>query len=202
MLKITSEPIGTGRERACYVHPEDPRLAIKIPTGKEVSQTEREIKFYKGLKKRGITSHPHLPRYHGLCETSIGPGIVVDMIRNYDGEIARPLNWYLRQGVPIEELDPFLQELRESFLQDLIIFNHDLTIGNMLLQKASLGSARLIVIDGLGDTVAIDWLDRIPYFARQKIKRRWKRFFKRLYNSPEVRNQLTAHAARVSADDA
>ena len=54
MLKIISEPIGTGRERACYVHPEDPRLAIKMPMGEVSDQTERDLKFYRKLKKRGI----------------------------------------------------------------------------------------------------------------------------------------------------
>ena len=47
--------------------------------------------------------------------------------------------------------------------------------GNLLVQKTSISKARLVIIDGLGDTVAVDWLDRIPYFARRKIERRWKR---------------------------
>lgn len=198
MLKIISQPIGEGRERACYVHPEDPRLAIKIPTGTVTTQTERDIKFYKRLKKRGLVEHPHLPKYHGLCETSIGPGIVVELIRNYDGEIARPLNWYLAQGVPVEEFNPFLEELKQSFLQDLIIFNHDMHIGNLLFQKTSMGSARLVAIDGVGDTVALDWLDNIPLLVRLKIKRRWKRFIKRVNLSQEVRAQRAAARAQAS----
>lgn len=198
MLKIISQPIGEGRERACYVHPEDPRLAIKIPTGTVTAQTERDIKFYKRLKKRGLLENPHLPKYHGLCETSIGPGIVVDLIRNYDGEIARPLNWYLAQGVPIEEFNSFFEELKQSFLQDLVIFNHDMHTGNLLFHKTSMGSARLVAIDGLGDTVALDWLDNIPFLVRLKIKRRWKRFIKRVYLSQEVRAQRAAAQAQAS----
>jgi hypothetical protein len=189
MLQINSEPIGKGRERACYVHPEDPRLAIKIPYGKTLDQTRRELKFYRQLKKRGFKGSRHIPKYHGWCRTNLGKGIVVDMIRNYDGEISQPLNLYLAHGIPIEEFDPYLEELKESFLQDLIIFNHDMTIGNLLVQKTSLSSLRLVAIDGLGDTVAIDWLDRIPFFVRRKIRRRWKRFIKRAYRSQEVRQQ-------------
>ena len=194
MLKIISQPIGKGRERACYVHPEDPRLAIKIPTGPVTSQTEREIKFYKGLKKRGLIDNVHIPKYFGICETSIGPGIVVELIRNYDGEIARPLNWYLAQGVPVEEFESYLEQLKQSFLQDLIIFNHDMQIGNLLFHKTSMGSAQLVAIDGLGDTVAIDWLDHIPFLVRHKINRRWKRFIKRVYRSQEVLAQRAAAA--------
>ena len=198
MLKIISQPIGEGRERACYVHPEDPRLAIKIPTGPVTAQTERDIRFYKRLKKRGLVKNSHLPKYHGLCETSIGPGIVVDLIRNYDGEIARPLNWYLAQGVPVEEFDTFLEDLKQSFLQDLVIFNHDMHTGNLLFQKTSMGSARLVAIDGLGDTVALDWLDNIPFLVRRKINRRWKRFIKRVYQSKEVLAQRAAAQAQAS----
>jgi hypothetical protein len=199
MLKIISEPIGKGRERACYVHPEDPRLAIKMPMGEVSDQTERDLKFYGKLKKRGIKGIPHVPDFHGLCDTNLGRGIVVDLIRNYDGEISRPLNWYLAQGVPIEEFDQFLQELKQSFLQNLIIFNHDMTIGNLLFQKTSTASARLVAIDGLGDVVAIDWLDRFPLLVRRKINRRWKCFMARVFLTSEVSQQRDGAAASDSA---
>ncbi len=199
MLKIISEPIGIGRERACYVHPEDPRLAIKMPKGDVSDQTKRDLKFYRGLKKRGVKGIPHIPGFHGLCDTNLGRGIVVDLIRNYDGEISRPLNWYLAQGVPIEEFERFLEELKQSFLNNLIIFNHDLTIGNLLFQKTSTGSARLVAIDGLGDVVAIDWFDRFPFLVRRKINRRWKRFITRLYRTREVRQQRGEKMASNSA---
>jgi hypothetical protein len=199
MLKITSEPIGKGRERACYVHPEDPRLAIKMPMGEVSDQTQRDLKFYGKLKKRGIKGIPHVPDFHGLCDTNLGRGIVVDLIRNYDGEISRPLNWYLAQGVPIEEFDQFLQELKQSFLQNLIIFNHDMTIGNLLFQKTSTASAQLVAIDGLGDVVAIDWFDHFPFLVRRKINRRWKRFMTRVYRTSEVKQQREGAAASDSA---
>jgi hypothetical protein len=199
MLKITSEPIGTGRERACYIHPEDPRLAIKMPMGTVSDQTLRDLKFYRKLKKRGIKGIPHVPDFHGLCETNLGRGIVVDLIRNYDGEISRPLNWYLAQGVPIEEFEQYLEELKQSFLQNLIICNHDMTIGNLLFQKSSIRTAQLVAIDGLGDAVAIDWLDYFPFLVRRKINRRWKRFMEHIDRTHEVRQQRGETTASDSA---
>lgn len=199
MLKITSEPIGKGKERACYIHPEDPRKAIKIPFGDVCDQTLRDIKFYQRLKQRGVHGVKHIPAYYGVCETNLGRGIVVDLIRNYDGEISRPLNWYLAQGVPIEEFDDYLEELKQSFLQNLIIFNHDMTIGNLLVQKSSMANARLVAIDGLGDVVAIDWFNKFPFLVRRKIERRWSRFMLRVYRTQEVRQQREA-AARRSAE--
>ena len=189
MLKITSEPIGIGRERACYVHPEDPRLAIKMPMGEVSDQTQRDLRFYRKLRKRGIKGVPHVPDFHGLCDTDRGRGIVVDLIRNYDGEISRPLNWYLAQGVPIEEFKEFLEELKQSFLQNLIIFNPDMTIDNLLFQRYSSRSAQLVAIDGLGDVVALDWLDHFPFLVRRKINRRWKRFMDRVYLTREANQQ-------------
>ena len=192
MLQINSDPIGKGRERACYVHPEDPRKAIKIPTGKISKQSKREIKFYRSLQKRGGVVDEHIPKFYGLCETNLGQGIVVDLIRNYDGEISRPLNWYLAQGFPIGEFEPYLDELKQSFLQNLIIFNHDLTIGNLLVQKSSAIKVRLVAIDGLGDVIALDWLDFFPFLVRRKIRRRWARFIARVYRTQEVRSQREA----------
>lgn len=193
MLQINTDPVGKGKERTCFVHPDDSQKAIKIPHGDISEQSRREIKFYQKLQKRG-GSDPHIPRFYGLCETNLGAGIVVDMIRDQDGEISRPLNWYLAEGYPIEDFEPYLDELRQSFLQNLIIFNHDMTVGNLLFQKASATSARLVAIDGLGDVVVIDWFDVFPALVRRKISRRWARFIARVYRTNEVRSQREALA--------
>ena len=192
MLQITKQPIGMGKERMCYVHPEDPRLAIKIAREKVSQQSQREIEFYRKLGKRGGVHDRHIPRFHGLCETNRGVGIVVDLIRNYDGEIARPLNWYLAQGYPIEEFEPSLEELKQSFLQNLIVLNQEIAIGGLLVQKLSATRARIVAIDGLGDAIALDRLEIFPFLVRRKIERRWQRFMERLYLSREVRRQREA----------
>jgi len=194
MLQITTDPIGKGKERVCFVHPDDPQKAIKISIGSISVQSRREIKFYQKLKQRDDAHDPHIPRFYGLCETSLGQGIVVDLIRDQQGEISRPLNWYLAEGYPIEDFEPYLDELKNSFLQNLIIFNHDMTIGNLLFQKVSATSARLVAIDGLGDVVAVDWLDVFPPLLRRKILRRWSRFIDRVYRTSEVRLQREALA--------
>ena len=192
MLQITTHPIGKGKKRACYVHPEDPRKAIKIPIGEISAQSRREIKFYRNLKKRHKTSIPHIPKFYGLCETNLGQGIVVDLIRNYDGEISRPLNWYLAEGYPIEYFESCLVELRQSLLENLIIFRHDLTIENLLLQKLSTTTAHLVAVGGLGDAVALDWLVIFPALVRYKIRHRWERFITLVYQNQEVRLQREA----------
>ena len=198
-LILSSKPIGKGSERACFVHPEDPRKAIKIPFSKAQQQTIRDIRFYRELKKRTVRSVIHIPEYYGLCDTNAGRGIVVDLVRNYDGEFSRPLGWYLLQGVPIEEFDAYLEELKQCFLEHLIICGKDLNIGDLLVQKTSMSKARLVAIDGYGDASAFAWLDRIPFFAQRKIRRRWKQFYKQMFRSEEVRAQRE-RAARIAAE--
>ena len=200
MLQITSDPIGRGRERACYVHPDDPTRAIKVSLGKSSPQSRREIAFYRKLERRGIDYSAYLPRFHGLCETNLGTGIVVDLVRDFDGQISRALNQYLAAGYPLGDFEPYLEELRARFLRDLIIFNHDLTIGALLFRKTSPTRGHFVAIDGLGDTVALDWLDRIPWLVRRKIERRWRRFRERAEQTREIRAQREAEAAQLDLD--
>ena len=52
IINLTSEPVGQGRERTCYVHPDYPTKLIKIPKPEIDTQTRREIVFYQKLQKR------------------------------------------------------------------------------------------------------------------------------------------------------
>lgn len=188
MLEITADPIGTGSERRCYVHPVDPRRAIKIPLGKADRQTRREIKFYQKLKKRKSIKGLHVPRFYGYADSNLGRGMVVELIRDYDGQVSRPLKWYLAQGFAIEIFEPCLIELKQWFVDNLIFFDQDLTIDSLLVQKTSFNSAKLIAIDGLDDAPARGWLE-FASLKRRKIERRWERFIENLYRSREVRAQ-------------
>jgi hypothetical protein len=113
-------------------------------------------------------------------------------VRDYDAQISKPLNWYLANGFPVEELPRHLEPLKRFFLKYLIIFNYDMQSSNLLLQKISPEDTRLVMIDGLGDTVHFKWLNVFSSHAKSKINRRWDRFIKRLYASPEVKAQSSA----------
>ena len=181
--------VGTGVERACYVHPEDPDKAIKIPIIEDDRQSKREVKYYKQLIKRKNISFDHCPRYHGTVKTNLGDGFVVDLIRDYDGEVSKPLSWHLENDLHFSEIPPYLDELKNYFLSNLIIFNYDMGIHNLLFQKYTPDKIRLVMIDGLGDTVAITWLNLFPSNVRSKIERRFSRFLKKLYESRQVLSQ-------------
>lgn len=184
-LQIDSEPVGAGQERVCYVHPNDAARLIKIQKGESNKQTRRELALYRRLARRGMRHFDHIPELHGDVMTNLGPGFVVDCIRDFDGELSRSLWWHFTRGYPVSEFDAYLEDLRRYLLERQVIFSVDMGRYNILFQKLSPERARLVVIDGLGDHTAIGWLDNIGYFARRKIRRRWQRFIGRLHNYSE-----------------
>lgn len=192
VIQLNSAPVGQGRERSCYVHPDDPDKLVKVSAGGIGTQTRREIDFYRQLAKRDDIEYSHLPRYHGIVETSLGPGIVVDLVRDHDGGISKSMLHYLEAGYPIESFEPLLAELKDYLLRNLVIFNHDLVARNLLLQKRAGARDRLVLIDGIGDVVLITWFNRFGWHARPKIERRWERFSERLYRSRAVLDQRSA----------
>jgi hypothetical protein len=199
ILQITREPIGVGQERACYQHPEDNAKVIKIQKGESDKQTRRELTLYRNLARRGMRDFEHIPRYYGKVETNLGEGFVVDKIADYDGAVSRSLWWHFERGYPIAEFAPYLDELKQYLLDNRVVFCVDMGRYNILFQKLSPKQARLVVIDGLGNHTAINWLDNIGWFARRKIERRWQRFIGRLQNySAET---MTAYGASPKSLD-
>ncbi len=180
ILQITTQSIGEGQERICYVHPEDIDRVIKIQKGPSDKQTRRELEFYHRLSRRKNTDYSQVPRYYGKVKTNLGDGFVTDLIRDYDGSISNSLYWYFERGYPVSEFFPYLEELKQYLLDNLIVFSVDLRRTNVLFQKTSAQQARLVVIDGLGNHSAINWFDCFRAVAHSKINRRWERFFTQL----------------------
>ncbi len=50
---------------------------------------------------------------------------------------------------------------------------------NILLRKNSETDFDLVLIDGLGDVSYFTLPNKIPYFARKRINRRWNKFIKK-----------------------
>ena len=190
IINLTAEPVGEGRERACYVHPDDASKLIKIPKSEVDTQTRREVDFYQRLQKRKMDDFSHIPACYGTVMTNLGKGILVDLVQDADGTISKDMRWHLNHGVSIQTLEPYLEQLKQYLLKNLVIINHDLVLGNLLLQKLSAGESRLVIIDGLGDVVKLQWLNHFPSHVRAKIERRWQRFIKHIYAGPEIGQYL------------
>ncbi len=172
--------IAKGNERALYKHPTDENKAIKIKyedSQKEAKQTKIDINYYKELSKRTSIDWTHIPKYYGEVKTNKGNGFVLELIKDYDGITSKSLAYYMNKF----GLDNYTKELavyKEYFLKNSIIFNHTMLPKNILLRKTSETEAHLVLIDGLGDRVFIQFPNKIPYFARKKINKRWDYFAK------------------------
>ena len=180
ILDKASDLVGSGKERNCFVHPSEPHIAIKINRGEVKKQMSRELKFYRTQLKRKNSNCKHIPQYFGEIETNYGEGHMFELVRDFDGNISKSLLEYLEEGVPLNGFESDLRILKQSLLGEQIIFNHDMYSGNILYKKTSEEEGYLVVIDGLGDTVLINWLNLFKRHRIKKIKRRWELFINRL----------------------
>ncbi len=191
ILDEETDLVGCGKERKCYVHPADPDIAIKITHGEDQKQTIRELNFYRAHLKRKNTNFNSIPRYYGEIETNYGKGHMFELVRDFDGNISKSLLEYLEEGIPLNGFESDLRILKQSLLDEQIIFNHDMYSGNILYKKTSEKEGYLVVIDGLGDTVLINWLNLFKQHRTKKIERRWELFIKRLRKrAANMKNQL------------
>ena len=197
LLQLAGEPLGEGQERVCYAYPGRQDRLVKLQKGHESKQTRRELALYARLSQQGMVDFGHIPRFYGEVDTNLGRGFIVDCIRDFDGQISRSLWWHFEHGYPVSEFSGYLAELRRYLLANCVVFSVDMGRYNILFQRRTPQQARLVVIDGLGNHTAFNWLDRFGYFARRKIERRWRRFSQRLQHYSELSMQAHQGAPRV-----
>lgn len=181
MIKLPKDIVGKGNERVCYIHPENENHIIKVSYEREKGrskQSDIEIKYYKQLHKRKKMDWTHLPKYYGEVDTDQGKGFIVDLIKDFDGKVSESFQYYIdRDGV--EKYHVEIELYKQYFLDNLIIFNYGMMPKNILLKRIDEKTANLILIDGLGEVSFFKFPNKIPYFARKKILRRWEKFEKK-----------------------
>lgn len=109
MKLSATQPIGTGRHRMCFVHPNNPAQCIKILFNKESGgekEVKRELAYYQHLQARGI-DWSGLPKYLGSIDTDMGVGHIFDFICDGDGSPSKALSDYL-ESASSEEIAPKL----------------------------------------------------------------------------------------------
>ncbi len=173
--------IGKGLDRECYLHPEDTSKCIKITVSGDYRQHRDDIKYYSRLQKRRI-SWQQLAQFYGPCSTSLGDGLVFEVIRDHDGTISKSLRDYiLNDTLPFsrEKLNNELARLKSYILEQAIIMR-DLKDDNLLLQRLDSGNTRLVIIDGIGNNELIPVSELTPALTSRKIERKWAKFHRKL----------------------
>ena len=177
----SSDQLGKGSSRLCYLHPEDPGKCIKITYSRNLDIEKQELKHYRHHRRRGI-SWEMLAQTYGRIETSKGSGVIFSLARDFDGSISRTLDHYLadeKLTPPAKELSTLFDRFRNYMLRERIVIR-ELKADNIVLQRLTHDQQRLILIDGLGNNQFLPIANYMNTFAKRVILRKWRTFEKDL----------------------
>lgn len=163
-----------GGNRQCFVHPHFPDRCIKILRPDRGPQWRRQRKsFPKNLRPLTAfddnlneyrvmldfqTQYPaamfaHISRCYGFEETSLGRGLVSELLRDHDGQISQSLKLYLWHHGYTDACQAAVQRLKQHWI-NFRVPSRDLLVHNIVVQQEwAQGQPRirrLVVIDGLG----------------------------------------------------
>ncbi|MDF8360441.1 PhoP regulatory network YrbL family protein [Achromobacter anxifer] len=190
-LDLNAEtPLATGNDRQIFQHPHMPSLLVKVmdmraraiylearPFKRWYKQYQRESAYRVYLteiseyvttttRPSGVWQVP-MARVLGVAQTTLGLGLVVEKIRDADGNIAPSVEDLARQG----KLDDALCVQLDEFFDDLAdahVVLHDISPSNISCGLNADGKQGLYLIDGFGG------LPLIPLYAWSKRLNSWR----------------------------
>lgn len=171
--------VATGAERICVRNLKDQFSCFKISQKIHSKETRREIRYFKFLKKRGISSS-FIPAFIDYFETKEEIIIEQELIADHPEQnlFAFRVEEFVADASDkqLAKLELLFRELYRE-LQDKNIIISDLHAGNMMIYCDEAGNIkRLIVVDGFGSPEAIPLAKYFRYFGRKKIDRQWAKF--------------------------
>ncbi|MGB7401958.1 MAG: YrbL family protein [Arcobacter sp.] len=146
-----SDYLGKGRERACYVHPEDNDKVIKVvyKSSENLNQNKLEYNYLNFLEKEKVP-FSHLSKCFGSLQTNLGEGYIFKRIKDFDGKTSKSFKYMVLNGVLNPNLEiKLLNELKNYLLKNSIIFV-DIALSNVFCQEVSENNYKLIITDGIG----------------------------------------------------
>ena len=180
--------IASGAFAHCYRHPQQADLCIKIATSnpKAAKRLSTDVSYYKKLhaQKKNLAQVSDML---GSCMTDLGPGHLYECITDSDGTVSKTLDHYINAHPEmLGAIITALRGLATYLLQNRIIIS-DLHVKNILIRVTKNQPPSAMIVDGIGDKVAIPLLNYIGPLADSKIARRWNRFVAYLKNKfPEI----------------
>lgn len=193
-----ARPFAEGDNRLCFVHPQDPSRCLKVMKSglvdqqfaraqwhkklrgrKALDDNQREIKAYhqRAIREGGAAVWEHLPRWHGVVDTSLGEANQTDFISLDDQQPAPTLEHLLKT----RGLDPAITEslqTLEQWLRKTQVLSRNLLPHNIVAKPEGTGF-RLFVIDGIGapTIAAIAGFSNAwrRHYIERRIKRMWLR---------------------------
>ena len=188
--------IGRGTLRACYLHPHNDELIIKVALPDREGGNDanhKEFKSYQKIRQRHQELH-HLSHCHGFVETDRGDGLMCDCIRDYNGDIAKTI-WDIVVYQESCDVDYLVEVARTmcNYLMANDLFLFDINLKNVVLKKREDQSYRAYAIDLKGPYDNKEFLklsSRITFLGRNKLRRRSKQLLERIVEFREMREEL------------
>lgn len=181
--------LGSGYHKAAYRHPNEETLCIKVMINEAADakkQLQRELKHHLNLQRKHGFSIPCLSQYHGEIETDLGIGYLFELVRDYDGGVAKSLEDYLKDPNFVAQhkaqIKTDLAVLKQNLL-DYSIIPMDIYPWNIFYRKRNETEFECVLIDDIGTASFIPMEYYSKYFADKRIERRWSNFINGLDGS-------------------
>ena len=173
--------INEGATRKCYRHPLDSTKCLKVAKNNS-AVNEQDLQAYQRVQP---LLRNHIAGYEDrLADTNLGKALVCELIRDDEGNPSASFAEYRRSNDSVEEnLASQFAHFFDKISRENLFF-YDLNPKNFIIQRTSEGT-RLIYTDlkSLGKTRTLVALEKIPFFAKTKLRRRISRFKRRFLHS-------------------
>lgn len=179
MIKIDKTLfVGKGNDRECFIHPLDSRKCLKITVSGDYKQSNDEVKIFSMFDSEHF-DWTHLSRFYGVENTDEGEAVIFELVRDFDDQVSRSLQYYLGGNFDKDVLASALKVLYQYLIENRIIVR-DLKSDNILIKRVGGGAVRAILVDGLGNNEFFPLSSYIGFLGEAKIKRKWAKFAKKI----------------------
>lgn len=181
-MLILKKLISHGTVRACFYHPEDKNKCVKVVLHKKYSyllkkELDNNLLFQEKLSL-------FVPKYYQLVDTNKGLGLETELIKDDHNQLSPRLVDYLKTK---KTLSNELINQFETFFSLLLkhhLWFYDFNLENFLIKTIN-KKEQLIFVDTKSYNRNNSWsflkLEYIiPILAKIRMKRRIKRFYKRV----------------------
>lgn len=170
--------LSSGEKRDVYFHPEQNDKCIKIEKPAGIKSNAIEAHFFK--RYRACRA---LPKFFGIDETSLGRGLVVELVKDFDGKISKSMKDYLTENVlDKKECLKYVSDVEKECLANSVLL-HDDGLQNILLRRNHDQSYTPILIDGFGPRdLSRKTIFKVifPFLAKQKSRQVFQKMNKKL----------------------
>ena len=201
-------PIAVGGHRTVYPHPERKDLCVKVlhepwqqinrrlndpfrhfRSRRHFDENRSEAHELERLQRRlGGLMAVHFPKLHGLVDTDLGEGLVVERVSDQDGKTSITLKNYLwlhgLDGACTAALDEFW-----AFLFEHRVAVRDPMPHNLAMQRLPDNRLRVVMIDGFGSSDFLPFRYWIPSLAVRKLQSRRNRTERRIKRELDAKQQ-------------